>query len=78
MKNVFGEKRPAHVLGGRQESPETRTCVFIESIMVKMELKVTMGLYRKGECLIKMNIEYLNTESSNLKSVQGVHKSLIR
>ena len=30
-----------------------RTVVFIESIMVKMEFGVTMGLYRKGVCLIK-------------------------
>ena len=50
MKNVI-EK--AHVLGGRQESPEKRTGVFNESIMVKMEFEVTMGLYRKRACLIK-------------------------
>ena len=30
-----------------------RTGVFIESITVKMEFEVTMGLYRKGACLIK-------------------------
>ena len=53
MKKVFKKSRPAHVLGGCQESPEKRTGVFIESIMVKMEFEVTMGLYRKGACLIK-------------------------
>ena len=53
MKKVIKKTRPAHVLGGRQESPEKRTGVFIESIMVKMEFEVTMGLYGKGACLIK-------------------------
>ena len=48
MKKVI-----AYVLGERQESPEKRTSVFIKSIMVKMEFEVTMGLYRKGACLIK-------------------------
>ena len=54
MKKVIEKIRPAHVLGDRQESPEKRTGVFIESIMVKMEFEVTMGLYRKGACLIKL------------------------
>ena len=53
MKGVIERTRPAHVLGGRQESPEKRTGVFIKSIMVRMEFEVTMGLYRKGACLIK-------------------------
>ena len=53
MKKVSEKTRPAHVLEGRQESPEKKTSVFDESIMVKMEFKVTMGLYRKGACLIK-------------------------
>ena len=53
MKKVIKKTRPAHVLGGRQGSPEKRTVVFIESIMVKMEFEVTMGLYGKGACLIK-------------------------
>ena len=53
MKKVIKKTRPAHVLGGRQESAEKRTGVFIESIMVKMEFEVTMGLYGKGACLIK-------------------------
>ena len=54
MKKVVKKTQPAHVLGGRQESPEKRMCVFIESIMVKMEFEVTMGLYGKGACLIKL------------------------
>ena len=53
MKNVIDKTQPAHVLGGCQESLEKRTGVFIKSIMVKMEFEVTMGLYRKGACLIK-------------------------
>ena len=50
--------------------PEKRTGVFNESIMVQMELEVTLGLSRKGACLIKMNIKILNlkTGSSNLKT----------
>ena len=39
-----------HILGGQYESPEPKTG---ESIMVKMQFEVTMGLYRKGACLIK-------------------------
>ena len=38
--------------------------------MVKMEFEV--GLYRKGGVPDQMNIKYLNTESSNLKTVWGV------
>ena len=53
MKNIIEKTEPAHVLGGRQESPEKRMGVFIESIMVKMEFEVTMGLYGKGVCLIE-------------------------
>ena len=53
MKKVIEKTRPAHVLGERQESPEKKTGVFDESIMVKMEFEVIMGLYRKGACLIK-------------------------
>ena len=53
MKKVTERTRPAHVLGVCQESPKKRMGVFIESIMVKMEFEVTMGLYRKGACLIK-------------------------
>ena len=44
MKKVIEKTRPAHVLGGCQESPEKRTGVFIESIMVEMEFEVTMGV----------------------------------
>ena len=54
MKKVIKKTQPAHVLGVRKESPEKRTGVFFESIMVKMEFEVTMGLYRKGACLIKL------------------------
>ena len=43
MKNTW----PPHVLGGAKDG------FFDESIMVKMEFEVTMGLYRKGACLIK-------------------------
>ena len=46
------EKTP-HILVGQYESPEPRMGVFGESIMVKMKFEVTMGLYRKGACLIK-------------------------
>ena len=53
MKKVNEKTRPAHVSGGKYESPEPRTGVFDESIMVKMEFEVTMGLYRKGVCLMK-------------------------
>ena len=53
MKNVTEKRWEPHVLGGQYESPEPRTGVFDESIMVKMEFEVTMGLYRKGACLIK-------------------------
>ena len=53
MKNVIEKTRAPHVLGGQYESPEPRTGVLDEFIMVKMELEVTMGLYRKGACLIK-------------------------
>ena len=65
MKNVIEKTRPAHVFGGCQESPEKRMGVYIESIMVKMESEVIMGLYRKvleGGKLGEMNIKYLNTE----------------
>ena len=54
MKKVIEKTRSAHVLGGRQESPEKRTGVYIEFIMVKMEFEATMGLYRKGACLLKL------------------------
>ena len=54
MKKVIEKTRPAHVFGWCQESPEKRTGVFIESIMVKMEFEVTMDLYRKSACLIRL------------------------
>ena len=53
------------LFGGCQKSPEKRTVVFIESIMVKMEFEVIMGLYRKvleGGKWGGMNIKYLNTK----------------
>ena len=53
MEKVNEKTRPAHVLGGHQESPDKRTGVFIESAMVKMKFEVTMGLYRNGACLMK-------------------------
>ena len=53
MKKVIEKTWPPHVLGGQYESPEPRTGVFDESIMVKMEFEVIMGLYRKGAWLIK-------------------------
>ena len=53
MEKVIKKTRPAHVLGVRQESPGKKTGIFIESIMVKTEFEVTMGLYGKGACLIK-------------------------
>ena len=53
MKKVTEKTWEPHVLGGQYESPEPRTGVFDESNMVKMEFEVTMGLYRKGACLIK-------------------------
>ena len=49
MKKGNEKTQPAHISGGKYESPEPRTGVFDESIMVKMEFEeVTMGLYRKG------------------------------
>ena len=45
MKNVIEKTRPAHALGGWYESPEKIMGVFNESIMVKMEFEVTMGVY---------------------------------
>ena len=56
--------------------------VYNESIMVKMEFEVTMyvcvgtgfGPKRPSHIYTK----YLNIESSKLKTVQGVHKSLVR
>ena len=53
MTKVIEKTRAPHVLGAPYESPEKRTGVFNESIMVKMEFEVTMGLYRKGTWLIK-------------------------
>ena len=53
MKNVTEKTWEPHILEGQYESPEPRTDVFDESIMVKMEFEVTMGLYRKGAWLIK-------------------------
>ena len=54
--------------------------VFNEFIMVKMKFEVTMVVY--GERLWAFaniyKIKYLNIESSKFKTVQGVHKSLIR
>ena len=47
MKKVIRKTWPAHIFGGRLASPEKR------AIRVKMEFDVTMGLYRKGACLIK-------------------------
>ena len=52
-EKVIEKTWPAHILIGHQESPEKRMGVFIESIMVQMEFEVSMGLYRKGVCLIK-------------------------
>ena len=45
MKKVIEKTRSAHVLGGYCESPEKIMGVFDESIMVKMEFEVTMGVY---------------------------------
>ena len=45
MKNVIEKAWPAHVLGRQYESPEKIMGVFNESIMVKMEFEVTMGVY---------------------------------
>ena len=45
MKKVIEKTRSAHVLGGYYESPEKIMGVFNESIMVKMEFEVTMGVY---------------------------------
>ena len=45
MKKVIEKTWPAHVLGGYYESPEKIMGVFNESIMVKMEFEVTMGVY---------------------------------
>ena len=36
---------PPHITGGEYKSPEPRTGVFEESITIKMEFEVTMGLY---------------------------------
>ena len=41
-------------------------------------LKWSLKLQWEGGVSDKMNIKYLNTESSNSKTVQGVPKSLIR
>ena len=48
MKKVIEKTRPAHVLGVRQESPEKRTGVFIESIMVKWSLKLQWVCMGRG------------------------------
>ena len=53
MKKVIEKTRPPHVSGGQDESAEPRTGVCDESIMVKMEFEVIMGLYGKGAWLIK-------------------------
>ena len=64
MKKVIEKTRPPHVLSGQYESPESRTGVFDEYIMGKMEFEVTMGLYRKGACQINIRLfqkyTYLN------------------
>ena len=49
-------KKPAHVFRWYPDTPEKRMCVFDESIMVKMEFEVTMGLYRKGGVSDILNI----------------------
>ena len=52
MKKVTEKTWEPQVLEG--QSPEPRTGVFNESNKkVKREFEVTMGLYRKGACLIK-------------------------
>ena len=45
MKKVIEKTRSAQELGGYYESPEKIMGVFNESIMVKMEFEVTMGVY---------------------------------
>ena len=45
MKKCIEKTRPAHALGRWYESPEKIMVVFHESIMVKMEFEVTMGVY---------------------------------
>ena len=42
MKKVIEKTRGPHILGGQYKSPEPITCVFDESIMVKMECEVTI------------------------------------
>ena len=37
---------------------------------MEFEPEITMGLYRKAD---QMNIKILNTESSNLKILSGLH-----
>ena len=53
MKTVNENPQPPHVFRGHYESPEKKTGVFDESIMDKMELEATMGLYRKGAGQLK-------------------------
>ena len=57
-EKVMEKTRSAHVLEGQYQSPEPRTGVSDESIMVKIEFEVTMGLYGKGACLIKSISKY--------------------
>ena len=42
------------VLERQNQSPDKRTRVFDESIMVKMEFEVTIGLYREGQRQLKL------------------------
>ena len=47
----------------------------------QMKFEVTMGVCGERLCAFRPwyhYIQYLNIESSKLKTVQGVHKSLIR
>ena len=61
---------------GQYESPEPRTVVFDESIiMVKMEFKLIYIWFVKDEGLSdKINITYPIQNQAIYKNVQGVHK----
>ena len=76
MKNVIEKTWPAHTLGGQCESPEK-----IYFLILKWSLKLQWLCMWKGSGPSgpgKVYIKYLNIQSSKLKTVQGVHKSLIR
>ena len=53
MKTVNEKAWSSPGLEGQYQSPEKRTGDFNESIMVKMELEATMGLYRTGAGQLK-------------------------